>query len=126
MNILFDQGVPVPLRAFLSAHEVTTAHEAGWATVNNGELLKAAERNRYAVLVTTDQNLEYQQNLRERKIAVMVLCSTSWPRMIGSMPSRPNKLFDDGLFRHDQRSPCLSGNGLRNTFGVGFHGDMGT
>ena len=81
MNILFDQGVPVPLRAFLSAHEVTTAHEAGWSTVNNGELLKAAERNRYAVLVTTDQNLKYQQNLRERKIAVMVLCSTSWPRI---------------------------------------------
>ena len=81
MKILFDQGTPVPLRAFLSAHEVITAYEAGWSTVNNGELLKVAEKNGYAVIVTTDQNLKYQQNLRERKIAVVVLCSTSWPRI---------------------------------------------
>jgi len=60
---------------------VATAYELGWATLKNGELLTAAEKDGFEVLVTTDTNLRYQQNLTQRKIALVVLGTTSWPRI---------------------------------------------
>ena len=81
MRILFDQGTPVPLRQSLSAHSVSTAYELGWATLKNGELLCSAEERGFEVLITTDTNLRYQQNLAVRRIAVVVLSTTSWPRI---------------------------------------------
>ncbi|GCL37877.1 MAG: hypothetical protein VKL60_02920 [Sphaerospermopsis sp.] len=81
MKILFDQGTPVPLRKYLTDHSVTTAYEEGWSNLSNGDLLKAAENKGYQILVTTDQNLRYQQNLSERQIAIVVLLSTSWPKI---------------------------------------------
>lgn len=81
MRILFDQGTPVPLRSSLIGHLVDTAFELGWQTLENGELLAQAEKHNYEVLRTTDQNLQYQQNLTERKIAIVVIRSTSWPRI---------------------------------------------
>jgi hypothetical protein len=50
MRIVFDQGTPLPLRRHLAGHTVTTASEAGWATLTNGALLEAAERAGFAVL----------------------------------------------------------------------------
>jgi hypothetical protein len=81
MKILFDQGTPVPLRRQLTGHDVATAYELGWSDLSNGALLNAAEEAGFQVLITTDQNLRYQQNLRERQIAIVVLRSTSWPRI---------------------------------------------
>jgi hypothetical protein len=81
MRILFDQGVPVPLRDSLTQHEVSTAYERGWSKLTNGELLGAAEREGFEVFVTTDKNLRYQQNLGARRIAIVVLTVTSWPRI---------------------------------------------
>ena len=81
MRVLFDQGTPAPLRHLLSGHEVTTAYECGWSTLKNGELLAAAEAGAFEVMVTTDANLKYQQNLASRTIAIVVLSSTSWPRI---------------------------------------------
>jgi hypothetical protein len=51
---------------------VTTAYEQGWSNLSNCELLKAAEEAGYQLFVTTDQNLRYQQNLRERQMAIIV------------------------------------------------------
>jgi hypothetical protein len=82
---LFDQGTPVPLRDRLTHHEVSTTYECGWSTFKNGELLDAAEREGFALLVTTDSSLRYQQNLESRQIAVVVLLSTSWPRIQRAM-----------------------------------------
>ena len=79
--MLFDQGTPNPLRWLLTGHDVSTAHERGWSTLRNGELLREAERDGYEVLVTTDGNLQYQQNLQDRRLAIVVLLSTSWPRI---------------------------------------------
>jgi hypothetical protein len=81
MNILFDQGVPVPLRNHLAEHQIDTAFERGWSQLANGELLSAAEREGFELFMTTDQNLTYQQNLAGLKLAVLVLMSTSWPRI---------------------------------------------
>jgi uncharacterized glyoxalase superfamily metalloenzyme YdcJ len=81
MLILFDQGTPVPLRAFLTGHTVKTAAEQGWSTLENGKLLEAAEAARFEVLLTTDKNLQYQQNLQGRKIAIVVIGMAQWPRL---------------------------------------------
>lgn len=81
MRILFDQGTPGPLRRSLPDHEVATAYELGWSRLKNGELLDAAEGAQFDVLITTDTNLKHQQNLSERDLAIVVLGSTSWPRI---------------------------------------------
>ena len=81
MKILFDQGTPVPLRRSLTGPEVHTAYECGWQILENGELLTAAENDGYDLLISTDQNLKYQQNLGQGKIGVLILMSTSWPNI---------------------------------------------
>ena len=78
MRILFDQGVPVPLRRHLAGHDIATAYERGWSNLSNGDLIQAAEAE-FGLLITTDQNLRYQQNLAVRKIAILVLPTTRWP-----------------------------------------------
>lgn len=80
MKILFDQGTPAPLRHFLKSHLVQTAYEKGWQNLQNGDLLAAAEPE-FELLVTTDKNLRYQQNLSGRRLAILILPSTSWPRL---------------------------------------------
>lgn len=81
MRVLFDQGTPAPLRHALSGHVVVTAYELGWATLKNGELLLAAQTEGFEAFVTTDRNLRYQQNLTDRRLAIVVLSTTSWPRI---------------------------------------------
>ena len=81
MRILFDQGTPVPLRESLARHEVATAYERGWSKLKNGELLDAAENATFEVFVSTDRNLRYQQNLRSRRMAIVVLSTPSWLRI---------------------------------------------
>lgn len=81
MRVLFDQGTPEPLRRALTQHEVVTAYERGWSKLTNGELLDAAEKEGFEALVTTDANLQHQQNLASRRIAVVVLTTPSWPRI---------------------------------------------
>jgi hypothetical protein len=79
VKLLFDQGVPVPLRTQLPGHRISTAFEQEWSALSNGRLLDAAESAGFDVLVTTDKNLRHQQNLAERRIAVLVLPTTRWP-----------------------------------------------
>jgi hypothetical protein len=81
MRVLFDQATPVPIRAYLSLHVVSTAFQQGWATLKNGDLLMAAEGAGFDVLLTTDKNLRYQQNLVGRKIAIVVLGRQQWPQL---------------------------------------------
>ncbi len=81
MKILFDQGTPVPLRRHLLLQTVETAAELGWSVLGNGELIAAAEEAGFDLMITTDQNLRYQQNLAERRIGIVVLMTTSWPRI---------------------------------------------
>ena len=81
MKILFDQGTPVPLRRHLHPHLVDTAAELGWSQLQNGDLLASAEEKGYDLMITTDQNLQYQQNMSDRTIGIVVLKTTSWPRI---------------------------------------------
>lgn len=87
MRILFDQGTPAPLRRALAEHDVFTAYELNWSQLNNGALLEAAEKEGFAVMITTDTNLKYQQNLSGRSISIVVLTTTSWPRIRNALGS---------------------------------------
>ena len=81
MLILFDQATPVPIRPYLEGHIVRTAAQQGWDKLRNGDLLAAAEDAGFDVLLTTDKNMRYQQNLAGRKIAIVVLGQQQWPRL---------------------------------------------
>ena len=87
MKVLFDQGTPAPLRRALAGQSVETAYERVWSSLQNGELIAAAESAGFDVLVTTDKNLKYQQNLTvtARTLSIVVLLTTSWPRFQGSL-----------------------------------------
>ena len=67
----------MPLRRSLGPHEVATAFEMGWSNIENGQLLAVAE-GKFDALVTTDQNLQYQQNLQRRRLTILVLPTTNW------------------------------------------------
>lgn len=78
MRILFDHGTPSGIAGALSGHEVTEAFERGWDRISNGELLNLAEAAGFDVLLTTDKQIRYQQNLTDRKIAIVVLGNSTW------------------------------------------------
>jgi hypothetical protein len=79
MLVLFDHSVPAPLSPFLVGHAITEARERGWDTLSNGDLLAEAERAGFDIFVTADKNIQYQQNLARRSIAVVVLSTPQWP-----------------------------------------------
>jgi predicted nuclease of predicted toxin-antitoxin system len=81
VKILFDQNVPRPLAAHLTMHEVKRAAELGWQELANGELIASAEAKGFQVLITADKNLHYQQNLKNRKLAIVILPSGRWPKL---------------------------------------------
>ena len=79
MRILFDHNTPRQLRGALIGHEVDVAEERGWATLVNGLLLDRAEEAGYEVMITADKNMPYQQNIRRRSFALIVLGANRWP-----------------------------------------------
>ena len=78
MLILFDNNVPRGLAKALHAHVVIESRERGWHLLKNGDLLKAAEDAAFDVFITSDKNIQYQQNLTNRKLAVVVLSQGRW------------------------------------------------
>ena len=81
MRILLDQNTPVPIRYSLSSFQVETAYERGWAELTNGALLAAAEESGFDVLVTTDKNIPYQQNLAGLRLALVVISTNDWTQI---------------------------------------------
>ena len=79
MLILFNNGTPAHLRHALNHHMVVEATERGWDRLSNGELLSAAEAAGFELLLTTDKNMCYQQNMQGRTIAFVVLGNQQWP-----------------------------------------------
>jgi predicted nuclease of predicted toxin-antitoxin system len=81
MRILLDHNVPLPLRSWLTGHQVETAYERGWAELTNGVLLQMAEEAGFEVMITTDKGIRYQQNLSGRRLALMVISTNDWTRI---------------------------------------------
>ena len=78
MKVLFDHNVPSGLRKALIAHVVSFADEMGWAELSNGNLLKAADEAGFEVMLTCDQGIFYQQNLKGRKLGLVVFDTNDW------------------------------------------------
>ena len=76
MRVLLDESLPRPLGRLLVGHAVRTVGQAGWASFKNGLLLQLAATD-FDVLITADQNIEFQQNLETLPLAVVVLVADS-------------------------------------------------
>jgi hypothetical protein len=82
MLILFDHGTPRGLARALPDHKVTKAKDIGWNQLQNGALLEAAEEAGFALLLSTDHSIRYQQNLKGRQISILVLTGcTKWSQV---------------------------------------------
>lgn len=81
-RVLFDKNVPYSLRRYLIDYQVRTAEDEGWGQVSNGELIALAENAGYQILLTCDQNIQYQQNMAHRRLSMVVLGSNIWPSII--------------------------------------------
>jgi PIN like domain len=77
MRILLDECAPRPLKRELAEYEIRTVVEMGWSGKKNGELLRLMNSEGFTILLTTDQNLRYQQNLQQAGVAVVVLVAPS-------------------------------------------------
>ena len=86
MRVLFDNSVPRGVASVLREHVVEEARDRGWDRLTNGDLLRAAEDDGFEVLLTTDRNVPYQQNLSKRIIAIVVLSKGSWPLIKRKLP----------------------------------------
>ena len=77
MRILLDECAPRPLKRQLAEYDIKTVVEMGWSGKKNGELLRLMSQEGFTILLTTDQNLRYQQNLQQAVVAVVVLVAQS-------------------------------------------------
>ena len=73
MRILLDGNLPRAVGALLSGHRVETVHQRRWSDLDDGPLLRAAEEAGFEALLTMDQSLRFQQNLRGRALRIVVL-----------------------------------------------------
>lgn len=76
MRLLLDESLPGPLAKLLIGHEVRTVTQMGWTSLGNGALLRQAA-SEFDALLTADQNIEFQQNLKTLPLAVVVLVADS-------------------------------------------------
>lgn len=79
MRIYLDECVPRPLAKLLEGHECRDVLQMRWAGLGNGVLLRQIEAEGFDAFLTSDQNLGYQQNLKNRRVAILVLPTNHWP-----------------------------------------------
>ena len=89
MNVLLDEGVPIVIKKRLSDLRISTVEEMGWRGIKNGALLDLMAK-RFDVLITTDKNLPFQQNLIRRQISAVVLPTNEIPTVIRLLPEIRN------------------------------------
>ena len=78
MRILFDNGVPDGLRRFLQHHTIVFARTRGWASISNGDLLRAAEDDGFELMITNDAGIVNEQNLSRLNIALLLVHPPNW------------------------------------------------
>ncbi|MGO9586438.1 MAG: DUF5615 family PIN-like protein [Limisphaerales bacterium] len=85
MKVLVDECVPLKLVRLLTGHTFVSAQQKGWGGFKNGRLLALAEPE-FDLFLTSDRNLLYQQNLKGRKIAILLLSTNHWPTLKKRVP----------------------------------------
>ena len=73
MRVLIDECLNWRLGRALTGHFFASVAKMGWSGVQNGRLLALAEQNAFDVLLTADRNLNFQQNMPQCRIAIVVL-----------------------------------------------------
>jgi hypothetical protein len=81
VKVLLDEDLPHKLRMAIFNHDVSTVAYVGWNGLKNGELLRVAEDAGFEVFITADKKLSYQQNLKGRSLALVVLSTLDWEIM---------------------------------------------
>jgi predicted nuclease of predicted toxin-antitoxin system len=78
MKLLLDECLPRKMKFLFSGsgHHCETVREAGFGGKENGELLSLAE-GKFDVLITVDKSLKHQQNISNRRIAILVIRAAS-------------------------------------------------
>lgn len=84
-KVLLDESVPRPVIQAFPEGDATTVDLIGWKGIKNGRLLIEAEADGFMVLVTSDKNMRHQNSLAGRRLAVLVLPHTNWPRLRGML-----------------------------------------
>jgi hypothetical protein len=82
MLILFEHGTPRSIARLLTGHVVVEAIARGWDRLSNGALIKVAENAGFDRLLSTDKNIQYQQNLKDRRIAILILGNSRRPDVL--------------------------------------------
>jgi len=85
MRVLLDECVPRKFKASFPSHDCSTVPEAGFAGWKNGELLSLAEDQGFDVFLTLDKGIRYQQQLRGRRIAILLIRARS-NRLVDLLP----------------------------------------
>jgi predicted nuclease of predicted toxin-antitoxin system len=103
MRVLLDEQLPRHLAREIGGHDVSTVQQRGWAGLKNGELLRVAAEAGFEVLVTADRNMQFQQNLSQSRLGVILLIASSnaledllplVPKLLAAIPkSRPGQLL---------------------------------
>lgn len=76
MRVLLDESIPIDFAREVRELDTATVIGLGWAGLKNGALLRQAV-GQFAVLVTMDKNLQFQQNLAAHAIAVVLIRARS-------------------------------------------------
>ncbi len=94
MRVLLDECAPRPLKRELTEYETRTVVEMGWSGKKNGELLQLVVQEGFTILLTTDQNMRYRQNLQQTGVAIIVLVAHSnrLPDLVPLIPEARNVL----------------------------------
>ncbi len=77
MRVLLDEQLPRHLAREIAGHDISTVQQRGWAGLKNGELLRVAADAHFDVLVTADRNLQFQQNLSQSRLGIILLVAPS-------------------------------------------------
>lgn len=72
MKVLLDECIPVRVKTLFHDIDVKSVNDMKWSSLKNGELLKIASENNFDYFLTLDKNLQYQQNIRKTKIAIII------------------------------------------------------
>jgi predicted nuclease of predicted toxin-antitoxin system len=72
-KILLDENLPIKLKSQLQSFEVYTVYDKGWDSFKNGKLLQKAMEDEFDIFLTSDKNIEFQQDIAVINIAFIVL-----------------------------------------------------
>jgi len=85
VRILLDEGVPDIIQKRLSRFSIFSVKEMGWRGTKNGVLLDMMAGD-FGIIITTDKNLPFQQNLRKRQIFAIILPTNEVPTVVRLLP----------------------------------------